>query len=161
MYAINGSGQVVGCGQTDPINNDFPQAFIGTTSGGTPIPLPSGWSGTYGLAINASGEVVGYGSGTVAFPNGQAFVGTTSGSEAIPLPRHWANTAGPVASAINNSGHVAGYGTNGSIDQAFIGTTAGSSVIPLPSGWTNFRMCPRTVNPVLLRRSLARHPAAR
>jgi hypothetical protein len=104
------------------------QAFIGNPSGSTAIPLLSGWR-EYGLAINASGQVVG--SGINPLGAYQAFIGITSGSTAILPPSGWTGANGD---AINASGQVAGYGTNSSGNsQAFIGSTA----IPLPSGWTS------------------------
>jgi len=125
VFDLNNLGQVAGYGW----NGSIPQAFIGTTSGSTAIPLPPGWSEAYGFGINDSGQVAGYGlNGSTK----QAFIGTTSGSTAIPLPTGWESAR---AWGINNSGQVAGDGWNGSAGQAFIGTTSGSTPIPLPPGW--------------------------
>jgi hypothetical protein len=89
---------VAGGGNNGVVN----RAFIGTTSGSTVIPLPSGlFSGALGSAINDSGQVVGTAynvNGTAA----QAFIGTTSGSTAIPLPSGLLLNA--FGYAINDSG---------------------------------------------------------
>jgi hypothetical protein len=62
-FAINASGQVTGHGYNGTAGQTISsiQAFVGTTSGSTPIPLPSGWTYTFGLAINDSGQVAGWG----------------------------------------------------------------------------------------------------
>ena len=124
MSGINNSGQVAGTG----INSlGVEQAFIGTTSGSTLIPLPPGWSEAFGdeaenigYAINASGQVAG---SAYNGYNYQAFIGTTSGSTLVLQSSGY---------AINASGQVAGSAQNGNITQAFVG----GGVIPLPSGWT-------------------------
>jgi hypothetical protein len=124
MRGINNSGQVIETAFASGLPSSS-QVFIGTTSGSTLIPLPAGWSGAQGSAINNMGQVVG------SSPSlSQAFIGTTSGSTAIPFPSGWSSAA---AVAINDSGQVVGYGTNSDgITQAFIGTRSGSTAIPLP-----------------------------
>jgi hypothetical protein len=112
------------------------QAFIGKPSGSAGIPLPSGWTETYGTAVNGSGQVAGVGvngSGTK-----QAFIGTTSSSTAIPLPSGWTAIDGAgYCCSINNSGHVSGSGypaNSGGYPKDFIGSTSGSRAIPLAPG---------------------------
>jgi PEP-CTERM motif len=126
---INNSGQVVG-GYAIATGQ---QAAIRTTSGTTLIPLPTGWTTTFGNALNSSGEVVGYGINPAISPTYyQAFVGTTAGSTAIPLAPGW---TGSGATAVNDSGQVVGFvdSTNAfptTVYQAFIGNASGMSLIP-------------------------------
>jgi hypothetical protein len=113
MSAINDSGQVAGYGETCPSSNCF-QAFIGTATGSTAIPLTNGFYRTWAYAINNSGHVAGFGNVYPnGLPNGEIFIGSTSGSTVVPLPAGWSSLGGGVALAINDSGQVAGYGPNG------------------------------------------------
>jgi len=125
MSGINNSGQVAGSGT----NGAVTQAFVGSPSGSTVIPLPAGWTSASVYAINDSGQVAG------GLNGGQrAFVGTVSGSTAIPLPTGGISSTG---FAINASGQVAGIvsigGPSGG-DRAFIGTALGVSAILLAAG---------------------------
>jgi hypothetical protein len=127
--SINNYGQVAG---TVSSGNSL-QVFIGSPSGSTVLPLPSGWSFADAAGrINASGQVaITVNIGT----SNQAFIGTTSGSTAIPLPAGWSIA---FAAGVNDFGQVTGYGAgNGISEHAFIGTTSGSTAVPLPAGWTN------------------------
>jgi hypothetical protein len=142
--AVNDSGMVVGSG----INSASAQLpFIGTTAGTAPVPLPPGWpsgclsTGPFsgpqcGLAgagaVNASGQVAGFGVNQFGFY--QAFIGNGAASAAIPLPT--GVNSGTVALAVNDTGQVAGYASTAFSYQAFIGTVSGSSLIPMPVGAT-------------------------
>lgn len=129
MVGINNSGQVTGIAYNS-YNATIGQAFIGSPSGSTVIPLPAGWGQAYGNGNNNVGQIT----GTGFLPTGnRAFIGTVAGVTAIPLPAGWSSTFG---NAINDSGQVVGTVTNnGSVFQAFIGSLSGSTVIPLPAGW--------------------------
>jgi hypothetical protein len=130
VFGLNDLGQVAGYGYY--ATTDQYQAFIGTTSGSTLIPLPSGWTSALGYNINDSGQVAGWGYNSVGTEQG--FIGTTGGSTAIPL---LPGASFAVGSGINGSGQVAGGVYNGTgRSQAFIGTTSGSTLIPLPLGWS-------------------------
>jgi hypothetical protein len=112
-------------------NGTTNQAFIGTTSGSTPVPLPSGWTISFGSAINNSGQVTG--NGWIAGPN-LAFVGTSSGSMALPLSPGCTNEVGY---AINSLGQVAlGCSSSGVGAPVFIASASGTVAIPPPSGST-------------------------
>jgi hypothetical protein len=121
MYGINSSGQVAGTGSPSGSS----QAFIGTTAGATPVPLPSGWTSTSAAAINDSGQVAGTGS------NG-SFIGSVSGSSAIAIPSGWSELQ---TLAVSSTGQAAGFGFNGSVIQAFIGNPSSTSGIPILSGY--------------------------
>jgi hypothetical protein len=114
------------------------QAFIGSASGITLLPLPSGgWLASEAHSINDSGQVTGWAS---EGPSSQAFVGTVSESTVIPLINGWTTSGG---TAINSSGLVAGQGTNGSgVQQVFAGTISGSTAIPFLSGATSAYLYP-------------------
>jgi hypothetical protein len=129
--AINNLGQVageVGHG-IDPSTDELSagQAFIGTGSGASVIPLPSGWATAQGVAINDAGQVAGSVCNN-ACAHSQAFVGTPLGVALIPNP------SGPVGFtrgvAINSSGQVAGFAIPPY--QAFIGTVESATLIPQP-----------------------------
>ncbi len=126
---INDSGQVSGGGGTGSTN----QAFVGTTSGSTAIPLPPGWSGAAAQGINASGQVAGLGQ---AGGPPQPWIGTAAGMTPIALPPgwEWAGVAG-----INDSGEVVGNGGPSIMagpHYAFFGTASAITPIPLIPGWT-------------------------
>src|ERR1700729_2139546 len=55
LGSINNSGQAAGYVNNGPVT----QAFIGSPSGATLIPLPTGWSNSNALAINNFGQVAG------------------------------------------------------------------------------------------------------
>jgi hypothetical protein len=129
---INDSGQVTGSFALGSDN----QAFIGTTTGITLIPLLPGWANVFGWAINNKGQVAGTVNNVMPYSN-QAFIGSAAGISLVPLPSGWASSNGV---AINDSGQVVGYGTptGGSSYFAFIGTSSGSSAIPPPPGTLYF-----------------------
>ena len=129
IIGINDSGQVAGTGSIGATN----QAFIGSPSGSTAIPLLAGWRSSFGAGINNSGQMV----GSVLGGLGQAFIGTVAGGIVIPLPAGWTSAGGI---AVNASGQVAGSGStfgSGPPSQAFIGSISGSTAIPLPAGWSS------------------------
>jgi hypothetical protein len=124
VYGINNSGQFVG-----NTSQGGYEAFIGTPTGPTQIPVSSPWVVSQAFGINDAGQVAGtvwaYGN----TPPQQAFVGTTSGITLVPLPSGWSN---PSVSGINNNGQVVGTAQNASgTQQVFIGTTAGSTPVPV------------------------------
>lgn len=134
VYALNQLGQAAGTGTN---GDGVRQAFIGTTTGGIPIPLPDGWLEAFGQGINDKGEVAGYGyKGGVKLP----FIGSAAASTAIPLPTGW--TAAQ-AHGINNAGQVAGSG-GGVTGEGFIGTMSGVTIVPVPTGWSS--VSPITIN---------------
>jgi len=111
------------------------QAFVGTAASSFAIPPPFGWTNVYGSALNAFGQVTGYGTNPLGFE--QAFIGTMAGSAAIPIPAG-SNYGGTRGLAVNASGQVVGIAFRNSgeqVFQAFIGTAAGSALVPFPSGW--------------------------
>jgi hypothetical protein len=126
MAGINNSGQAAGTAYTGTTS----QAFIGSPSGSTLIPVPAGLSGAGGSGINNFGQVAGYGGAGINPQVFRAFIGTTSGSTLIPLPTGWTTASG---SAINDSGQVAGTGCITCPNfLPFIGTISGSTAIPSP-----------------------------
>lgn len=137
-YAINSSGQVAGYVSNTSGNNQYNQsgdgqAFIGTESSITPIPLPTGWADAFGLAINDSGQVVGYGYSFSGDPFSQAFIGTASGSTAIPLPEG-SNFVTISPDSLNDSGVVVGYSALGGwMWDAADGTVLLNAFVP--TGW--------------------------
>ncbi|HEY1755325.1 MAG TPA: hypothetical protein VGG72_08005 [Bryobacteraceae bacterium] len=121
MSGINNSGQVAGYGTIGGAT----QAFVGSPSGSTLIPLPSdAWITSQGVAINASGQVA----GNIVGSNARAFIGTPAGSAVIPVSAVYA-----AGNGINDSAQVAGSITFPE-PQAFIGTPSGSVLIPTPPG---------------------------
>lgn len=138
--AINSAGQVAGTAA----NSTSKLAFIGTQSGVTFIPLPTGPMptgdyGSAGTALNDSGQVA----GTLYNLEGQeAFVGNASGLVSFLLGGPQTTVA---SSGINRSGIVAGtsvysYFLSGSagvvsFPSAFVGTPAGTTSVAPPPGW--------------------------
>jgi hypothetical protein len=131
---INATGEVTGSycvGGTDKFcSGGTFRAFIynGTTS--VAIPSLAGATDTQGLAINASGDVVGNSSGTSSV----AFFYNGSTSKAIPLPTG-ATTANVLYQSLNDSGAVVGLSDAG----GWIWTSAAGTLLLsdfVPAGWT-------------------------
>jgi hypothetical protein len=112
--------------------------FVGTTSGSAALPVPSGWSTSFGYstgyAINDSGQVAGYGLGSLY----QAFIGTASGSTVVPVPTG-ATDAQISFGSLNHSGVlVGGSDLNGAGTAGWIWDAAdGTRLLNLfvPAGW--------------------------
>jgi hypothetical protein len=96
------------------------------------IPLPVGWSESFGYAVNNSGQVAGeVSNGFIS----QAFIGTASGITLIPLP-NGATTANVSFGALNDLGTVVGHSDAGIwMWNAADGTVLLNNLLG-PQGWS-------------------------
>ncbi len=165
MGGINNSGQVAGFVNTGTGAETFAttQAFIGSPSGATLIPLPTGWISSVALvriSHKPPDDVAHAPTRAALAPAVSRLFSTfrraatqrseaerrqewrrgTQSACATSLPKKSGEKCGL---AINDLGQVAGTVSTGVTElvltpansQAFIGTVSGSAVLPLPSGW--------------------------
>jgi probable HAF family extracellular repeat protein len=113
------------------------QAFLATTTGSTPLPIPEGYTDSWGVGgLNDANQVAGYAKSVSG--DFDAFIFELGDSTPIPHPPipndDWGDT---YCYDINEAGQAACWGRWYVAWRPFIGMASGSQLIPLPGqfGW--------------------------
>ena len=128
-YAVNDAGQATG---SAIINGMSTQAFLTNTSGGfRRLGTIIGYNYSYGLGVNASGQVAGYAKDRYSIKGDVAFISAANGGELRPLGTLGGDAS--YATGLNDLGQVAGYSTTTRFGyrHAFLSAPDGGALLDL------------------------------